>query len=85
VLLFVLSIHCGGCAETAFVLGSGCRRILSLNTTLIYRQNKLHVSATDGSHYQDDHKMIKRRCLRLHLWLEISNLTNAALYNIRNV
>ena len=58
---------------------------LSLNTTSFYRQNKLHVSASDGSHCQTGHKKMKRKCLRLHWRLEISKLTNTVSYNIQYV
>ena len=43
-------------------------------------QNQLHVTATDNSHHQADHK--KSNCLQLHWWLVISNITNVVFYNI---
>jgi hypothetical protein len=72
-------LDCGTAAACETHSNNKCNR-LSLQTTLFYKQNQLHVSTNDDSHRQADHKNIQTKCLRLHRWLEVSNLTNVVLY-----
>ena len=58
--------------------------ILSLNTTSFYGQNRLHVSANDGSLHQDDHENIKGK-FTAALVVRDLDCSDLVLYAISNM